>query len=157
MAALRWGRAGLASEGPKLRVGRAGVDGTAAVTPKLRVGRAGVTGTAAVLVAALAPQTVEPETLVSLTASLVGGGSADSWTWRVVTGMPVSFSGTGASREFIAPSTLPPGGGTTVIGVRATVGGTTSPEVTVTITLRPQLSWQYNGTQWVGRRPAVAL
>jgi hypothetical protein len=140
-----------------LRWGRAGVDGTAEVTPNLRWGRAGVTGTAALSVAVIAAQSVEPETLVTVVAALVGGGSADSWTWRVVSGQPVSFGGSGNTRTFVAPSLMPPGGGTSTLGVIATVGGTSSPERTVIITYLPQTRWQFVGGVWVGRRPAVAL
>lgn len=157
MAVARWGRAGLAAEGPKVRWGRAGVDGTEVVAPNVRWGRAGVTGVAAVLVAALSPQSVEPESTVTLVASLVGGGSADSWIWRVVSGQPVSFSGSGNTRSWQAPSLMPPAGGNTVIGVSAIKDGTTSQERTVTITYLPQTRWQFVGGVWVGRRPAVAL
>lgn len=157
MVALRIGRAGVALDGAKLRIGRAGLDGTAVIAPKLRVGRGGLTGVAAVIVAPIAPQTVEPETTVIVTAALLGGGSVDSWTWRVASGLSVSLVGSGDTRSFVARSTMPPAGGQTVLGVRATVAGTTSPEVMVTITYLPQLSWLYDGSQWVGRRLAVAL
>ena len=157
MAVARWGRAGITLDGIKVRWGRAGLDGTAVVGANLRWGRAGVTGVAAVIVAAIAAQSVEPETTVNITAALSGGGAADSWTWRVVSGQPVSFSGSGASRAFVAPSLMPPAGGSSTIGVTATVGGTTSPERTVVITFLPQTRWQFVGGLWVGRRPAVAL
>jgi hypothetical protein len=157
MVTTRWGRAGLEAVAPKIRWGRAGVDGTASTVPKLRWGRAGMTGTAAVLVAVMNPQSVEPEQLVTLTAALVGGGSADSWNFRVSSGQPVSFLGTGATRQWIAPSMMPPAGGSSTIAVSATVGGTTSPERTVVITYLPQTRWQFVGGIWIGRKPAVAL
>jgi len=155
MVTLRTGRAGLTLDAAKLRVGRAGLTGTGSSIPKLRVGRAGLTGTAAVMVNPITPQTVEPEITVTVTATLSGAGSP-TWTWRVVSGIPVSFGGSGATRTFVSPSVMPPGG-STVIGVTATVGGTTSPEQTVTITYLPQTSWWYDGAQWQGRRPPITL
>ena len=155
MVALRIARAGLAEDAAKLRIARAGLTGTASSVPKLRIAREGLTGVAAVLVNPLTPQTVEPEILVTVTATTPNAGTP-TWTWRVVSGLPVSFGGSGATRTFVSPSVMPPGGAT-VLGVTVTIGGTTSPEQTVTITYLPQTSWWFDGTQWQGRRPPVDL
>ena len=89
-------------------------------------------------------------TLVEITALLVGGTPADTYIWRQISGPAVSFLGTGHTRSFTAPSAL--NGAVVVIGVRASVGGTTSPEVTVTITSLPQLVWTrtFSDPTWRG-------
>ena len=158
MAVLRWGRAGTDTVAPVLRWGRAGTDGTAGSVPKLRWGRAGMTGVGATVLEIIPPQTVEPETIVTVSAPLVGGGFADSYTWRIVSGVPVSFTtvSTGV-RTFRAPSVMPPSTAQTVIGVVGVVSGTSTPEVFVTITLLPQLRWYYTPTGWAGQRPPVQL
>lgn len=158
MAKLRWGRHALeVLPGVKLRWSRHTLEGTASTGSKLRWGRHALEGTAGVFVNSIAAQTVEPETTVTLTASLAGGGTPDSWTWRRVSGPAVTLVGTGATRQFIAPSGMPPAGATVVVGVIATVAGTSSAEATVMITVLPQLRWQYEGGAWVGARRAVAL
>lgn len=101
------------------------------------------------------PQSVEPETIVALTAVLEGGGSANVYTWRQVSGPSVTLFGSDASRAFRAPSAMPPGT-TVVIGVTATVGSATSPEVIATVDVLSQLSWVYDNG-WIGRRPPVQL
>lgn len=158
---VRWGRSELngtvAAGGSKVRWGRSEVAGTANTIGKVRWGRSELGGGGAVVINALNPQTVEPETVVSLTAVLSGGGTADSYTWRRVSGPAVAFIGTGATITFLAPSGMPPGGASVVVGVTATSGGTVSAERTVTITVLPQLRWQLSGTSWVGKRPIVKV
>lgn len=141
---------------PRVRWGRSGLEGSAPVVAKVRWGRSAMSGAAAVIVAALPDQTVEPETTVTIAASLVGGSVADSWTFRPVPGAgrttAIGLSGSGATRTFTAPSAMPPAGATVVIGVTATLDGVTSPERTCTITVLPQVSWVWNGTEFVGAR-----
>lgn len=144
-----------APTGSKGRIYRAQMPGSAAVTPKGRIYRAQVLGSAAVSVVAPSSRTAGPGEPVHLVASLAGGGAADLWTWRVISGPAFTLVGTGAVRDFSAPSVMPPGG-SIVLGITATVSGTRSPEVTCTITVLPQLSWSYNGTAWVGRRTVYA-
>lgn len=142
------------SADPKVRVGRIALTGTVPSSPKVRVGRVALTGTANISIAPFAPVTAEPESTVTLTATLTEGGVADSYTWRRVSGPAVTFVGSGDTRAFAAPSAMPPGA-EVVIGVTATVGGVTSPERTVTVTVLPQLRWNYQAGAWVGRRPTV--
>nr|WP_167405787.1 hypothetical protein [Sphaerisporangium cinnabarinum] len=137
---------------PKLRIHALSISGVAPLAPRLRIHGAAMTGPAAVLLSALPDQTVEPESTVTIAASLVGGGSPDSWTFRRVSGPSVGISGTGATRTFTAPSAMPPAGASVVIGVTATIGGVTSPERTCTITVLPQVSWVWTGTEFVGSR-----
>lgn len=147
---VRFGRAELSGTANiKVRLGRAELSGTAAIVPKVRYGRLDLAGTAAVLVVPLQPQTVEPESTVNLAAGLVGGGSADSWAWRPISGPSIGILGSGATVSFKAPSAMPPGT-SVVVGVRATVSGTQSPEQTVTITILPQLQWYWTGTVFAG-------
>lgn len=158
MPALKVSRvAGTGSIAPGLKVSRLGATGTAPSTPALKISRLGGVGTAAVLLNPIAAQTVEPGVLVTLTAVLTGGGSADSYTWRVASGDTVTLdTSTPGQARFISPSVMDafraPRQGVTTIGVTATLGGITTPERLVTVTTLPQLSWVLNGSgQWVGR------
>lgn len=141
--------------GPQGRVYRAAVTGTVPASRLGRVFRAAIAGTASVVIAAFAPRTVEPMSTVSLTAALVGGGVADSYSWRQISGPSVSFTGTGGSRSFPAPSTM--AGAVVVLGVQATVGATTSAEATITITVLPQITWNRTHSDPVWRGCRVAL
>ncbi|WP_100812997.1 hypothetical protein [Microbacterium lacus] len=159
MTAVRVARVGL-QEQPGLttvRVGKVALTGLAPAAVKVRVEKVALTGTAAVAVNPIAAITAEPESVVTLTASLTGGGNPDSWTWRRVSGNAVTLTGTGASRTLRAPSGMPPVGGSVVIGIIATVGGVNSPERTVTITTLPQIRWQYQSGAWVGSRSRIEL
>lgn len=160
MAVVRWGRSAFEAGPtiPKVRWGRSAFEGTAPTTPKARWGRSALEGTASVVVAPLTGVTDRlPGTSVSFTAALASAGTADLWTWRQVSGPAVSLIGSGASRTFLAPSVMPPDGATVVLGVRATVSGTLSPEVTVSTTVLPQRFWILQAGQWVGKRPRVPV
>jgi hypothetical protein len=105
-----------------------------------------------------APQVIPPTTTtigpgesVVLGATLASGETADTWTWRQISGTTATLTGTGATRTLIGPSSPTPTA-PIVLGIRATVGGASSPEVTVQITLLPQLSWVCGPSGWVGRR-----
>jgi hypothetical protein len=134
-----------------LKVSRVGVTGTTLTTPSLKISRVGATGTAAILLNPIAAQTVEPGVMVTLTAVLTGGGSADSYSWRFVSGDTVTLGAVGAVATFTSPSvttpTKAPRQATTTIGVTATVSGVTSPERQVTVTTLPQLRWTLNATR----------
>lgn len=158
MATVRWGRADFeGTVANHVRWGRADFEGTAPASTKVRWGRADFDGVAAVVLAPLTDLTVEPESFVTLTTTVTSGQTADAWTWRRISGPAVTLTGTGGTRTLYAPSAMPPSGATVVIGVTATASGITSPERTVTVTARPQLSWQWQSGAWYGRRPAIAL
>lgn len=164
MTKVRWARNAVevVPAKPRVRWGRSGLEGSVPVVPKVRWARSAMAGAAAVVVAALPDQTVEPETTVTIAASLLGGGAADSWAFRPVPGSgrttAIGLSGSGAARTFTAPSAMPPAGATVVIGVTATLDGVTSPERTCTITVLPQVSWVWNGTTFVGaKHTAIAV
>ena len=143
---------------PKVRDYRLDFQGSALSIPKVRDYRLDLSGAAAVIVAVLPDQTVEPESTVTIAASLLGGGAADSWNVRRVSGPSIGIAGSGATRTFTAPSAMPPAGATVVIGVTATLDGVTSPERTCTITVLPQVSWVWNGTTFVGaKHTAIAV
>jgi hypothetical protein len=150
MAALRWIRSE-ASNPPspmKLRWVRSEASGAAAASPKLRWIRSEAGGALAVIVAPITSQSgLEPETVVTISASLVGGGTADSWTWRPVSGASVGINGTGATVTVAAPSDI--NGASTVIGVRATKDGITSPEATMVVQVLPQTEWLWAGSSWL--------
>jgi hypothetical protein len=158
MAKLRVHGVTIASK-PVLRVHGASLAGTAVATPKLRVYGAVLAGNATAFIEPIADQTVEPQEPVTIVTSLTPGSSTpDSYQWRVVSGTPVPLVGAGSSVTFESPSVMPPLGATTVIGVRAVVGGFVSPEVTSTINTNPQLSWsRVPGGQWVGAKPRVLV
>lgn len=158
MAKLRVHGAAIASK-PALRVHGATVAGAVVPRPKLRVHGGALVGNATATLQPLADVTIEPQELVTIATALTSGSATpDSYLWRVVSGTPVPLVGAGATMQFQSPSVMPPLGATTVIGVRAVVGGFTSPEVTTTITTRPQLSWsRVPGGQWVGSKPRVLI
>lgn len=146
----------LAPAAARLRAHGLALSGTTPAIPKLRIRGLTLAGPAAVVVSALAPQVAEPESTVTVTGALVGGGVADSWTFRPISGPSIGLTVAGASATFTAPSTKPPSGAVVVVGVTATLDGTTSPERTCTITLLPQVRWAWTGTVFVGA-PKVPL
>lgn len=138
----------------QLQLGGAGV-----VIPRVRDYRLDLSGAAAVILMALAPRTVEPGLPVTLTATLVTAGPADSYTWRRISGDPVGIVGTGATATFTAPhqsAPTTPGAwrsSEVVIGVTATKGGTVSAERTCVLTILPTpLFTRVHGRGWVGAR-----
>lgn len=144
---------------PQLRDFRLDLTGTGVVLKTIRDYRFDLSGTAGVLVAPLAGQTVEPESTVTVSASLLTAGPADSWSFRRVSGPSIGISGTGASRTFAAPSqdapvnpAVPPQPSTVVVGVTATKDGVTSAERTCAVTIMPQTRWVWNGTKLVGAK-----
>jgi hypothetical protein len=158
VAKLRVHGASIASK-PTLRVHGTTLAGSVVPRPKLRVHDGAVVGDATANLQPLADVTVEPQEPVTIATALTAGSATpDSYLWRVVSGTPVSLAGAGASLTFTSPSAMPPLGATTVLGVRAVVGGFTSPEVQCTVTTRPQLSWsRVPGGQWVGSKPRVTV
>ena len=149
----------------KVRVYKASLAAAVPAVTKVRVYEASLGGVGAVIVSITPTLTVGPGEDVSLTATLLTGGSA-TWAWRRISGPTVGLSPSGAAAAFVAPSVWnadraqPTGGlpglSTLVIGVKATVGGVESAEVRCTITILPQLSWASTGTAWVGSRVAPA-
>lgn len=131
----------------RLRAVRLTGSGAAAAAPRLRAVRLTGSGGAAVTVAPLSDRTgVEPGSTITYTATLVGGGTADSWAWRRVSGAAIGLTATGATATFAAPSDL--AGASVTVGVTATVGGVTSPEEIMTVTALPQTEWWWTDTGW---------
>lgn len=131
------------------RILRSGATATSPVAVHARVLRSAATATVVPVVLAPTGRPVGPGEPVTVTATLQSGGSADSWTWRQVSGPSVTLTGSGPSRTITGPSLMPPGQAI-VLGVRATTGGLQSAEATVTLTVLPQLEWTYTGAAWVG-------
>ncbi len=153
MPAVRVYKASLAElTATKLRVYAASLSGGAPTTAKLRIYKASLIGAAAVVVDTIAARTVEPEVTVTLNALLKDRSTPDSWTWRVVSGPTTTLTPVNNSVSFVAPSTMPDDDGILTIGVRATQDSVLSAEVTVDITVQPQVRWQYVGGNWVGRK-----
>jgi hypothetical protein len=138
----------------KLRVEESTLSLTPGVAQKLRILEMGLS---------LAPQvrvhtiydvpSVLPGTVLSQSAVLSSGGpGAVTWTWTQVSGPDVTptLVPNGASVSFVAPSVMPGAVTTIVLGVTATIGGVTSPQVTATFDVLPQTFWAWNGTKWVG-------
>lgn len=125
---------------PKGRVHRVAFTGTTPVVQKGRVHRIAFGGNAAVVMTPdTGERTVEPLTPVVLAMELVGGLTADTWTWRQVSGPPVTLFGTGGTRTLTAPAAMD--GTTVVIGVRASLAGVSSAERLITIAVLPQIMW----------------
>ena len=122
------------------------VTGTGAVPAggqRSRLLRVTGSGAAAVIVAAIPdPVEQEPGVTMTVTAALLGGESADTWTFRRVSGLAVGLSNAGPVLTFETPSHI--NGGQVVIGVTATKSGIVSPEVQFTVTVRPQTEWWWN-------------
>lgn len=108
--------------------------------------------TPAPVVNALSPITIGPGEARNIVATLASG-SADSWTWRQISGPTVSLSSAGNTLSITGPSVLPPNSGTAVFGVKAIDDSVESAEVTATVSILPQLSWtRVPGGDWVGSR-----
>lgn len=138
----------------KGRIYRAESAGGGTATPKGRIYRAEAAGIAAVTLLPIANITAEPGTVVPITAVLEGGGSADSYTWRRVSGPASTLSTAGGVASLTVPALAVnyiPVQAVVVIGVTATKSGTTSREVTTTITGLPETDWsRIPGGAWVG-------
>lgn len=105
---------------------------------------------------AIADQSVEPGSSVTVTAVLSDASTADSYTWRQISGPAITLSGTGNSRTFTAPHAMPPAGATVVLGVTATKSGVTSNETIANVVALPQVSWVWNGTAWEGSPTTIS-
>lgn len=147
MARLRIGGI-TAAASPRLRIGGVSASGALAAAPRLRVGGISASGAVALVVNPILDQVnVEPESVVSLTASLASGDAADSWAWRRIFGPDIGIVGTGSSVSFSAPSAID--GASVTVGVRATQAGVQSAEVTATIVVLPQTEWLWGGAGWI--------
>lgn len=146
--------------GRQLHLARVVGSGTVATSPRLHVARASAAGTLSVVLNPLTNRAdVEPLTTVQLTAVLASGLTADSYQWRRVSGDVATMVADGPLCQVTAPAGPPPNGATTVVGVRATLGGVQSPEVTSQISVRPHLRWWRNASSpnWapIGRSTAA--
>lgn len=133
---------------PTLRVFGVSGSGAAVTARKLRVFAVSGSGSTALTVAPLTNLTgVEPEAPVSITATMQLG-SAESWTWRQISGPTVALAGVGATVTFAAPSSMT--GATVVLGVIASSSSVSSVERTVSVQVFPQTVWNYNAGAWRG-------
>lgn len=157
MTRLRWFRSEIGgSTNLRLRWYRSEFSGVASTT-KIRWYRSEFSGTLSVLVSAIPDlSSVEPEIVISVVANLQGGGTADSWSWRIVSGSVVTLNTNGPNLTFTAPSNL--NGTSFVIGVTATIAGITSPEELFTVSVLPQTEWFWDegASSWVGQRYTYA-
>lgn len=93
--------------------------------------------------------TTDPYELVTVTAT--ASLTPDTWTWNQTSGMPVTLTGTGATRTFVSPGTL--NGGDIVLMVTAARGGSTPATSSVRVSVLPHSGfWAYNGTVLAPRR-----
>lgn len=159
MARVRLGGVTLADPpvAPRVRLGGVALSGAEPVVARVRLGGVALSGAPAVVVAPMAERIAGPGELVTITPELASGGTADSWTWRRISGPTVTLlTAPGGGRAVTAPSVMPSSptasgpAATIVLGAIATVGGVTSPERTVSIAILPQLSWAWSGSAWVG-------
>ncbi len=126
----------------KVRLHRLTVGGSAVqpAATKVRLHRLTGAGGAVATLNPLPDLTREPVETITVTATLTPGSpTPDTYTWRVVSGTPVQFTGSGATMTFPAPATM--SGATSVIGVRGVKAGVPGPERTFTVTTPPCLVW----------------
>lgn len=147
---------------PLLRVYKSSASGTAPSNPILKVYKSSATGTTTPIIDAPTQFTIGPGENVTVTPVLLYGLTADSWSWRRISGPNTTLSGTGATRVVTGPSVWPPSPSaptvTLLLGVTATVGSLTSAEHVITVTVLPQTAWSYSSTAsaWVGALTAPA-
>lgn len=92
---------------------------------------------------------VEPGVSVTLKGS-VAGGTATSYDWSQAAGTPVTLSGSGVTRTFVAPATT--SDDSMLFAFTATdSGGTTSTPDTVTVTVLAATECIRSGGAWVPR------
>lgn len=134
---------------PRLRVFSARSDGTQSSIPKLRVFSAALSGSPRVALDPIADRTEPPERVVTLVAKLQGGGFADSYLWRRVSGVGVTLAALDDTATLTVPSIVTPGA--VQIGCTAVVNGIQSTEVVSTITIIPQTVFsRVAGRPWSG-------
>lgn len=133
-----------------VRIGSLSVTGTAASRPgaTFRVASVGVSGsvTSPVSVQPIAAQTVNPYDTVQVSA-FTASGTASSWTWRQISGPPVTLTRSGPTVSFVAPATMVTS--TVVLGVTATsASGATSAEVQASVTTYPHTFYTLKNGAW---------
>jgi len=130
---------------PKFRVSKVVAQGTG-TNPKFRVSKVIVQGAVPLSVPAIPDQSSEAysSTTISVSGSYPPG---TSFTWRQISGPPVTFVDNGTNVTFSAPSTM--GGAAVVFGVTAVSGGSSSPEVSGQVNVLPHLYWYADPTSGV--------
>jgi hypothetical protein len=131
----------------KLRVAKVTAQGTA-TNPKLRVAKVTAQGPVPLnvdpipdqLVEAYAPSTVQVPNPGNLPPST-------TFSWRQISGPPVSFVDNGTFMTFTAPTAM--AGTTVVFGVTAFLGAQSSSEVAATVNVLPHLYWVAGSSSWV--------
>jgi hypothetical protein len=143
---------------PKLRVYKVSATGTAPSAPKLRVYKVSATGVVAPVLNPLPNLLIEPMTAGNTVTATTALGSSvpDGYSWRVISGGPMTLVGTWDTITFTTPAPPPPNQQVITIGVKATTAGTDSAEQTFTVTVPVQLNWTYVGGVWTGLK-RVAL
>lgn len=94
---------------------------------------------------------IQPLTTGTITATLTGGGTADSWTFTQTGGPTVAFSGSGNSRTFTAPPTVE--GTSVLIQVDATLGGVAADSILARFLVYPQQQYRKKDDGWYAVRP----
>lgn len=133
--------------GANVRLSGVAVSGTPAAIAKVRVAGLRASGTVAIALQSIVARTVDPFTAVSITASVLAGGPATSWEWRQLEGPVVTLTGFGPTRSFDALAMLDRH--VVVLGVTGIdAAGNRSPELAVTVTVRPHTIWYSTGAAW---------
>lgn len=87
-------------------------------------------------------QLVASQDVVTLVIDLVGGGTADEYLFDQTDGPPVDLTVVGKTAQFVAPASF---AGTVLrFDLSATLGGATSPPVSISITVRSQDWWTFD-------------
>lgn len=150
----------VAQSSASLRIGGMTLSGaTAQFRNTLRIGGITLHGSLGITLGNVSSRVVDPYDTVSTTVSpVVGSPDAASYSWRQISGPPVTLVGTGGTRSFTAPAG--PTGGvsqTVVLGVSATsADGNSSAEVPITVGIRPHTLYELAGGVW-SPRPFTTL
>lgn len=142
----------------RVRVAGVGVSGAPRILPRIRVTGVGVSGSAKPVVAPVVVEEQEPQEFLTIgVGPSASSAIPSSYQWRQISGPDAELYNNGTNTATIyTPSILALTGGDVVLGVKGVLDGVVGDETTITIHIRPQLSWsQAPGGPWVGAKPIV--
>ena len=111
-----------------------------------------IASTGGVFVNPISDVKIDALTAATVTASLTGGGTPDSWSFIQAGGPTVTLSAPSAnSRTFLTPPTVE--GTSVLIQVTATLNGVESDPILARFLVYPQQRWKLLDTGWVAHKP----
>jgi hypothetical protein len=143
-----------------LRIGGISFSGTPAVGRNtLIIGGITLNGVVGITLGGVSSRVVNPyDTVTTTVAPVTGSPDAVSYTWRQISGPPVTLTGSFATRSFVAPAGGTGGTSQTVVlGVFATDASTnTSGEQQISVTILPHTLYELVNGAW-SPRPLLTL